>query len=53
MAAFGRTVLWRTITPADIQLVEEGLAKIWGRPPLAVRASVAQNFRRLMETVKK
>lgn len=42
----------RTITPADIKLVEEGLARIWGRPPLAVRASVAQNFRRLIETVK-
>jgi TatD DNase family protein len=42
----------RTIIPADIQLVEDGLASIWGRPASEVRTVVAQNFRRLMQPVK-
>jgi TatD DNase family protein len=42
----------RTIIPADIQMVEDGLADIWGLRPLSVRQLVAQNFRRLMEPVK-
>jgi TatD DNase family protein len=41
------TVGTKTIVPADIQLVEEGLAKIWRTNSAAVRSAVADNFRRL------
>jgi TatD DNase family protein len=37
----------KTVVPADIQLVEEGLAKIWQMNPSAVRSVIADNFRRL------
>jgi TatD DNase family protein len=37
----------KTVVPADIQLVEEGLAKLWGMSPSAVRSVIADNFRRL------
>jgi TatD DNase family protein len=42
----------RTVIPADIQLVEDGLAKVWGRASSSVRSVVAENFRRIMEPVK-
>jgi TatD DNase family protein len=38
----------RMIVPADSQLVENALAKIWGTDPSAVRRVVADNFKRLM-----
>jgi hypothetical protein len=34
----------RTIVPADIQVMEDGLAGIWDRPLLTARTVVAQNF---------
>jgi TatD DNase family protein len=37
----------KPVVPTDIQLVEEGLAKIWRMNPSAVRSAVADNFRRL------
>lgn len=43
----------KAIIPADIQLVEDGLAKLWGRTTASVRSTVADNFRRMMEPVKK
>jgi TatD DNase family protein len=42
----------RTMIPADIKLVEDGLARIWGCMPSAARSVVAHNFRRLMEPVR-
>lgn len=43
----------RTILPADIRLVEEGLADIWGTSPSTVRSTVAENFRKLMKPMQK
>jgi TatD DNase family protein len=43
----------RAIIPADIRLVEDGLAKLWGGTAASVRSTVANNFRRMMEPVKK
>jgi TatD DNase family protein len=43
----------RTIVPADIRLVENGLAQIWGIDPVAVRKVVADNFKRLMMPLRK
>jgi TatD DNase family protein len=42
----------RTIIPADIQMVEITLARIWGVSSSAVRSTVAENFRRLMKPLK-
>jgi len=42
----------RTIVPSDIQLVENGLAQIWGITPAAVRNTVAENFRRLIKPLR-
>jgi TatD DNase family protein len=41
------TVGTKTVVPADIHLVEEGLAKIWRMSPSVVRSVIAENFRRL------
>ncbi len=41
------TVATKTVVPADIQLVEQGLAKIWRMSASAVRSVIADNFRRL------
>jgi TatD DNase family protein len=43
----------RAIIPADIRLVEDGLAKLWGGTAASARSTVANNFRRMMEPVKK
>ncbi|MGA3294681.1 MAG: Qat anti-phage system TatD family nuclease QatD [Candidatus Acidiferrales bacterium] len=43
----------RTIVPADIQLVEDALAEVWGTDPSAVRTGVADNFRRLMGPLRR
>src|SRR5208337_759813 len=41
----------RTIVPADIQLVEDALAEVWGIDPSAVRSAVAKNFLRLTKAL--
>jgi TatD DNase family protein len=43
----------RTIVPADIQLVEDGLAQIWRTDSSTVRSAVAENFRRLTKSLTK
>jgi TatD DNase family protein len=43
----------KLIVPADIQLVEEALAKIWQTDASAVRRLVADNFRRLTKPMMK
>ncbi len=43
----------KTVVPANIQLVEEGLAKIWGVDSSGARTTVAHNFQALMKPMKK
>jgi TatD DNase family protein len=43
----------RTIVPADIQLVEDALAEVWKTDSSAVRSAVANNFRRLMNPLRR
>lgn len=43
----------RSIVPADVQLVEEGLADMWSMDPSAVRNTVAQNFQQLVKPLKR
>jgi TatD DNase family protein len=42
----------RKVIPADVQLVERGLAEIWEMEPLVVRSIVAQNFQILMKPLR-
>lgn len=43
----------RTVVPADVQLVENALADLWGIDPVAVRTTVVENFQRLLRPLKK
>lgn len=42
----------RNVVPADVELVERGLAEMWGEDPLAVRHVVAKNFQALVKPLK-
>jgi len=42
----------RTIVPRDVKVVEDALAEMWSTEPSAVRISVAENFRQLLEPLR-
>lgn len=42
----------RHVVPADVHLVERGLAEIWASEPSLVRKAVANNFRQLLKPLQ-